>query len=101
MDLNLIASTLSIGLGIITLFVGIWVAGRCLRELRISAIFLTAAAVVLVVKGIVEIINLPVITSNIISIHYTVQIVMSLLILFAILNIGSMINRIDGHYKKK
>ena len=99
MELSLVIALIGLVFGLISLFIGIWVAGRLAGKFRIATIFLIFAIIIFIIEMASEILNI-----FITSLEFIINIAhigVILFITFAIINMKQMIDGIDNHYKKK
>jgi len=108
MDLNLIISFASIIAGLVSIFLGIWVAGRLMGKFKIAIMFLITAMIVFVIKESLTIYSCTQITGSFLGIscnlefsRCVINLVIILSILIATFCIAKMISNIDKHHKKK
>jgi len=100
MDINTILSFITLVIGLVSIFFGIWATRRLAGNLKSSVMFLIIAAIVFIIKEIFEIFNfLSFTTTGLIRNIGSLLIILS--ILLAVINMKQMIDGIDNHYKKK
>ena len=97
MVLNFMISVTALIIGLIGIFLGIWVIGRCKGSLRSSIMFLIIAIVIFVVKESFYIFNV----TNFNVIRDIANIIIIIPLILSILSIKKIISQVDNNHNKK
>ena len=100
MDLTLITAIISISIGLISIFLGVWIIIRLEGKLKISIIFLILAVIIFVIKESFKLWCIDSFANSDIF-RSALNIIMVVFITISIFNIERIINKVDRYYNHK